>query len=91
MVVLPQVTFVLTLLLLEAGGNFSDEGRHVLFSATSALMTFVLMVISDLSNSSDGIYAATGGIPPPPAFSRACQPAGFKTGAALLSYIACLP
>lgn len=53
------VTFVLTLLLLEAGGNFSDEGRHVLFSATSALMTFVLMVISDLSNSSDGIYAAT--------------------------------
>lgn len=39
-----QNTFVLTLLLLEAGGNFSDEGRHVLFSATSSLMTFVLMV-----------------------------------------------
>lgn len=55
-----QVTFVLTLLLLEAGGNFSDEGRHVLFTATSALMTFVLMVISDLSDSADGVYAATG-------------------------------
>mmetsp|Transcript_10894 Transcript_10894/g.32646 ORF Transcript_10894/g.32646 Transcript_10894/m.32646 type:complete len:500 (+) Transcript_10894:173-1672(+) len=53
------VTFVLTLLLLEAGGNFSDEGRHVLFTATSALMTFVLMVISDLSDSADGVYAAT--------------------------------
>jgi hypothetical protein len=52
-------TFVLTLLLLEAGGNFSDEGRHVLFSATSSLMTFVLMVISDLSDPSEGVYAAT--------------------------------
>lgn len=41
-----QFTFVLTLLLLEAGGNFSDEGRHVLFSATSSLMTFVLMARS---------------------------------------------
>lgn len=60
-----QVTFVLTLLLLEAGGNFSDEGRHVLFTAISALMTFVLMVISDLSDSAEGVYAATGECAPP--------------------------
>lgn len=53
------VTFVMTLLLLEAGGNFSDEGRHVLFSAISSLMTFVLMVIADLSDPSEGVYAAT--------------------------------
>ena len=63
-----QVTFVLTLLLLEAGGNFSDEGRHVLFTATSSLMTFVLLVISDLSDSADGVYAATG----KPSGARTC-------------------
>lgn len=60
-----QNTFVLTLLLLEAGGNFSDEGRHVLFSATSSLMTFVLMVrrpiVSEKSQQELSLELSSGG------------------------------
>lgn len=52
------ITFVLTLVLLEPGGSFSSEGRQLLFTVLSAMMAFVLMVISDLADPSEGVYSS---------------------------------
>lgn len=53
------ITFVLTLVLLEPGGTFSTEGRQLLFTVLTMLMTLTLKVIADLSMPERGIYSST--------------------------------
>lgn len=42
------VTFVLSFIMFESGGSFSNEGRHTLWTLLCALMVFVLTVRSVL-------------------------------------------
>jgi len=53
------ITFCITLIILEPGGSFSTEGRQLLFTVLCTLMTFVLLVINDLSHPEDGVYSST--------------------------------
>jgi hypothetical protein len=51
--------FVVTFILFETGGSFSNEGRHILFTVLCGLMSFVLTALRDLADPAEGVYNAT--------------------------------